>query len=150
MPGVDGDVFPIGTRLFFTQCRSREPVRYKHIRKTSSVDRCSDSVLSVYPVHLDTHNLSAMMWITFAMFMEVTVLKTIQITLPEDLLQRVDRAVRDLATTRSAFTRQAFEDALRHLRLQDMEKRDTEGYAQQSQTVDEVTVWETTQDWGDM
>lgn len=76
-------------------------------------------------------------------------LRTIQITLPDELLQRVDQAVRELATTRSAFSRQVFEDALWHLRVQEMEKRDAEGYADQPQTLEEVTEWESVQDWGD-
>ena len=50
------------------------------------------------------------------MDVEVHVLKTIQITLPQELLARLDRTVAEMDTNRSAFARQAFEDALFRLR----------------------------------
>ncbi len=76
-------------------------------------------------------------------------LKTIQVTLPEDLLRRVDAMVNELATTRSAFTRAAFENALRRQHIMQMEKQDAEGYAYQPSNPDEVTPWEALQDWGE-
>ena len=76
-------------------------------------------------------------------------LKTIQITLPQELLTRIDQTVTELDTNRSAFARQAFEDALFHLRIEQMERQDAEGYARQPQDLEEIALWESIQDWGD-
>ena len=76
-------------------------------------------------------------------------LKTIQITLPQELLAKIDRTVTELDTNRSAFARQAFEDALFHLRIEQMERQDAEGYARQPQDLEEIALWESIQDWGD-
>jgi len=76
-------------------------------------------------------------------------LKTIQITLPPDLLDRVDETVAARQTNRSAFARQAFEDALFRLRVEQMEREDAEGYARQPQDPDEIAIWESAQDWGE-
>ena len=42
-------------------------------------------------------------------------MKTVQMTIDEDLIAQVDRAARRLKTTRSGFTRQALRDALKRL-----------------------------------
>jgi metal-responsive CopG/Arc/MetJ family transcriptional regulator len=76
-------------------------------------------------------------------------LKTIQITLPQELLVKIDQTVTELDTNRSAFARQAFEDALFHLRIEQMERQDAEGYARQPQDLEEIALWESIQDWGD-
>ena len=76
-------------------------------------------------------------------------LKTIQITLPQELLAKIDQTVAELGTNRSAFARQAFEDALFHLRIEQMERQDAEGYARQPQDLEEIALWESIQDWGD-
>jgi metal-responsive CopG/Arc/MetJ family transcriptional regulator len=76
-------------------------------------------------------------------------LKTIQITLPEPLLVKIDQTATDLKTSRSGFARQAFEEALFRLQLMKMERQDAEAYAQQPQDIEEVTVWKSVQDWGD-
>lgn len=76
-------------------------------------------------------------------------LKTIQITLPPELLAKIDQTVTEQQINRSAFARRAFEDALFHLRVEQMERQDSEGYARQPQDPDEVALWESIQDWGD-
>jgi metal-responsive CopG/Arc/MetJ family transcriptional regulator len=76
-------------------------------------------------------------------------LKTIQITLPQELLAKIDQAVTELDTNRSAFARQAFEDALLRLRIEQMERQDAESYARQPQDLEEIALWESIQDWGD-
>ena len=76
-------------------------------------------------------------------------LKTIQITLPQDLLVRIDQTVTELDTNRSAFARRAFEDALFRLRIEQMERQHAEGYACQPEDPDEIALWESIQDWGD-
>jgi Arc/MetJ-type ribon-helix-helix transcriptional regulator len=76
------------------------------------------------------------------MDIEVHMLKTIQITLPESLLAGVDQMVRELHINRSSFARQAFEDALFRLRIEQMEREDAEGYARQPQDLEEIGGWE--------
>lgn len=76
-------------------------------------------------------------------------LKTVQITLPEPLLAKIDQAATELETSRSGFARQAFEEALFRLRLAQMERQDAAAYALQPQNLEEVTAWAGVQDWGD-
>lgn len=76
-------------------------------------------------------------------------LKTVQITLPESLLLKIDQAAADLKTSRSGFARQAFEEALFRLQLLQMERQDAEAYARQPEDLEEVTVWRNIQDWGE-
>ena len=76
-------------------------------------------------------------------------IKTIQITLPQELLARIDQTVAELDTNRSALARDAFEEFLFQLRVREMERQDAEGYAQIPPDPDEVGVWEAFQDWGD-
>ena len=75
-------------------------------------------------------------------------LKTIQITLSPELLSEIDQTVTELDTNRSAFARQAFEEALFRLRIEQMERQDAEGYARQPQDADETVLLEKIQDWG--
>jgi metal-responsive CopG/Arc/MetJ family transcriptional regulator len=73
--------------------------------------------------------------------------KTVQMTLDKDLVDQVDRAVKKMGTTRSAFTRQALRDALRDLRLKELEKRHREGYKRKPVKRGEFSVWEAEQVW---
>jgi metal-responsive CopG/Arc/MetJ family transcriptional regulator len=74
-------------------------------------------------------------------------MKTVQMTLDKDLVDQVDRAVKKMGTTRSAFTRQALRDALRDLRLKELEKRHREGYKRKPVKRGEFSVWEAEQVW---
>ncbi|MGB5892012.1 MAG: ribbon-helix-helix protein, CopG family, partial [Thermoanaerobaculia bacterium] len=56
-------------------------------------------------------------------------MRTVQITIDEELVKQVDRAVEKLETTRSAFTRMALKDALEDLRVAELERRHREGYS---------------------
>jgi metal-responsive CopG/Arc/MetJ family transcriptional regulator len=76
-------------------------------------------------------------------------MKTVQMTLDDDLVEAVDRAVRELKTTRSAFTRAALRDALKKLRIRQLEERHRKGYSLCPVKADEFSVWETEQDWGE-
>jgi len=55
-------------------------------------------------------------------------MKTIQITLDEDLLNRVDEFIRELNTTRSAFIRESLRHHLERMRIKKLEQRHREGY----------------------
>ena len=56
-------------------------------------------------------------------------MRTVQMTLDEDLVTAVDRAVKRLGTTRSAFTRDALRVSLHEVRARDLEKRQRDWYA---------------------
>jgi len=79
-------------------------------------------------------------------------LKTIQITVPEQLLVRIDEFVANAKMTRSGFIRRAVEEELRRARIAEMERLDREAYERQPVTekeLEELALWESAQDWGD-
>ena len=76
-------------------------------------------------------------------------MRTIQMTLDDDLVKAVDRVSKQLHTNRSAFTRKALREALARNSLEQMERKHRQGYEQQPVTADEFSVWETEQTWGD-
>ena len=76
-------------------------------------------------------------------------MKTVQMTLDDELVEAVDEVVRKLGTSRSAFTRQALERALLQVRTEEQERRHREGYARHPVAEQEFSVWEQEQDWGD-
>ena len=67
-------------------------------------------------------------------------MRTVQMTLDEDLVSAVDKAAKQLRTTRSAFTREALRDALRRVRVIELEKRHRAGYARRPVTRGEFSV----------
>ena len=76
-------------------------------------------------------------------------MKTVQMTLDEDLVEAVDRVSRELNTTRSAFTRKALREALALHHTAQLERKHRQGYEQRPVTADEFSVWEQEQAWGD-
>lgn len=75
-------------------------------------------------------------------------MKTIQMTLDEDLVKTVDSVVKTLHTTRSAFTRDALRQAVNSLHLKKLEERHRLGYMKKPATRGEFDVWGTEQKWG--
>ncbi|MFZ1829069.1 MAG: ribbon-helix-helix protein, CopG family, partial [Candidatus Competibacteraceae bacterium] len=63
-----------------------------------------------------------------------TLMRTVQITLEEDLVQAVDRAADRLDQSRSAFTRAALRAALARLAVQAREQQHRAGYLRQPVT----------------
>ena len=76
-------------------------------------------------------------------------MRTIQMTLDDDLVKAVDRVSKQLQTSRSAFTRMALREALARYNLEQLERKHRQGYQQHPVAVDEFSVWETEQAWGD-
>jgi len=74
-------------------------------------------------------------------------MKTVQMTLDETLIAEVDRTVRKLRTTRSAFARQALRAALKLLAEREKERRHIEGYRRKPIRRGEFSVWEREQVW---
>jgi len=75
--------------------------------------------------------------------------KTVQMTLDEQLVADVDRAVRKLRTTRSAFARKALRAALNRLAELERERRHQEGYRREPVRAGEFSAWEREQVWPD-
>ena len=76
-------------------------------------------------------------------------MKTVQMTLDDDLVSAVDRTARRLGTTRSAFTRAALRAALDRMRTRELERKHREGYARKPVRKREFSVWEREQVWAD-
>ena len=75
-------------------------------------------------------------------------MRTIQMTLDNDLVQAVDHVSKLLNTNRSAFTRKALREALSNYNLGQLEREHREGYERNPVVADEFSVWETEQAWG--
>ena len=76
-------------------------------------------------------------------------MKTIQMTLDDDLVKAVDRVSKQLRTNRSAFTRKALREALYRYNLAQLERKHRQGYERHPVVGDEFSAWETEQAWGD-
>ena len=74
-------------------------------------------------------------------------MKTVQMTLDEDLVEAVDRASRKLGTSRSAFTRDALRQSLNRLRARGLEQRHRAGYSRLPVRRGEFGPWEEEQAW---
>jgi metal-responsive CopG/Arc/MetJ family transcriptional regulator len=75
--------------------------------------------------------------------------KTVQMTLDETLVLRVDRAARKLGTSRSAFTREALREALTRLTTLERERRHRKGYEARPVRRGEFDAWAKAQVWPD-
>lgn len=76
-------------------------------------------------------------------------MRTVQMTLDDELVSAVDTIVKKLKTTRSAFARKALRDAVRHANITMLEKKHKEGYRYKPVSTTEFSVWESEQEWGD-
>lgn len=76
-------------------------------------------------------------------------MRTVQMTLDEELIELVDKVVKELKTTRSSFTRKALRDAIDRLNIERLEDKHRRGYMIYPVSKYEFSVWENEQDWGD-
>jgi metal-responsive CopG/Arc/MetJ family transcriptional regulator len=76
-------------------------------------------------------------------------MRTVQLTLDEELVDAVDRMVKRLGTTRSGFTREALRAALVRSKERAMERKHREGYLRKQPKRGEFKVWEKEQVWGE-
>jgi metal-responsive CopG/Arc/MetJ family transcriptional regulator len=76
-------------------------------------------------------------------------MRTVQMTLDERLVERVDRAARKLGKTRSGFTRDALRDALARLATLQKERQHRRGYAATPVLPGEFDEWSKEQVWPD-
>jgi len=76
-------------------------------------------------------------------------MRTVQMTLNDDLVKAVDRVSKQLHTSRSAFTRNALRKALAQYSIEQLERKHRQGYERHPVSTDEFSVWEMEQAWGD-
>jgi len=76
-------------------------------------------------------------------------MRTVQLTLDEELVEAVDKTAKKLGTTRSGFTREALRAALVQSRERELERKHREGYLRKPPKRGEFTVWEKEQAWGE-
>ena len=76
-------------------------------------------------------------------------MKTIQMTMDSDLIDRVDARVKRLGITRSAFTRAALREALRSLDQKELEEQHVAGYRRTPSQPAEFEIPEDDHAWGD-
>lgn len=76
-------------------------------------------------------------------------MRTVQMTLDDELVEAVDRVVKKLHTTRSAFARKALKDALRQVNTDLLEDKHKRGYERHPVGKTEFRIWESEQEWGD-
>ncbi len=74
-------------------------------------------------------------------------MKTVQMTLDENLIASVDKVAKRLGTSRSAFTRQALKTALKEVRMNELERKHREGYRRKPVKRGEFEDWEAEQIW---
>ncbi len=74
-------------------------------------------------------------------------MKTIQMTIDEELLRDVDKVTKKLQTSRSEFIRRAMNKLLNELKAKNLEKLHREGYRKYPVYKDEFDVWENEQNW---
>jgi predicted transcriptional regulator len=74
-------------------------------------------------------------------------MKTVQMTLDEDLVMTVDKVAKRLGTTRSAFTRRALRAAIEKARVDELERKHREGYRRKPVERGEFGNWEAEQVW---
>ena len=74
-------------------------------------------------------------------------MRTVQMTLDEDLVATVDRVIKRLGTTRSAFTRKALKMALKEVQMSELERKHREGYRRKPVQRGEFDIWEAEQVW---
>jgi metal-responsive CopG/Arc/MetJ family transcriptional regulator len=63
-------------------------------------------------------------------------------TLDDELVQSVDKVVKELKTTRSAFTRNALRDAINSLNIRLLEEKHRRGYELHPVNSSEFSAWE--------
>ena len=76
-------------------------------------------------------------------------MKTVQMTLDEDLVIAVDKVIKKIHTTRSAFTRNALREAIKKFNVSRLERQHHRGYEINPVAKSEFSVWEDEQEWGD-
>lgn len=77
----------------------------------------------------------------------INIMKTIQMTIDEPLLNAIDAASQAQHTTRSAFIRKAVTLSLQRMRIEQKEAQHAAGYARHPVEAGEFDIWAQEQEW---
>ena len=75
-------------------------------------------------------------------------MRTIQMTLDDNLVNAVDKLAQEMHTTRSGLTRLALRNLLSREQAKRLEEKHRLGYERHPVEGEEFTVWEDEQSWG--
>ncbi len=75
-------------------------------------------------------------------------MRTVQMTLDEDLVADIDQAAKELATSRSALARDALRAFLAQLQAKKLAEKHRQGYKKHPTTQEIFTEWQEEQVWG--
>ncbi len=76
-------------------------------------------------------------------------MKTIRLTIDDDLLAQVNQAIKQQKTTVSALIKESLVHYLNRMKVKEMERQHREGYLKHPVEKDEFGIWESEQVWGD-
>ena len=76
-------------------------------------------------------------------------MRTIQMTLDDELVVLVDALAKKFHTSRSAFARDALWDAVKKNQQIELETKHRKGYEKNPVEKNEFNIWEPEQEWGD-
>jgi len=76
-------------------------------------------------------------------------MRTVQLTLDEELVEAVDKIAAELGTSRSGFTRDALHSALERSRERAQEQKHREGYRRKPVKRGELNLGAEAQAWGE-
>lgn len=76
-------------------------------------------------------------------------MKTIQMTIDEQLLEQVDTIIQELGVSRSSFMREALQQALRQIEIRNLEQQHIAGYQKHPVNSGEFDIWQEEQIWED-
>ena len=74
-------------------------------------------------------------------------MRTVQMTLDDDLVEQVDILAKKNNISRSAFTREALSRAIYYYKQQELEKKQQQGYLKHPISTGEFDSWESEQVW---
>ena len=76
-------------------------------------------------------------------------MRTVQMTMEDELIKTVDKIAKSLNTTRSAFTREALREAVHRHCIKELEEQHRQGYLRKPVTDDEFNINDADRVWGD-
>ena len=76
-----------------------------------------------------------------------SMIRTVQMTMDEALLEQVDSTSDRLGLSRSAFIREALQQAIERIHIAELERKHAAGYARKPVEPGEFDVWEAEQAW---
>jgi len=77
-------------------------------------------------------------------------MRTIQLTLDDELAETLDQIVKMLKTTRATFIREVLKAAIAQEHISMLESKHIKGYGLKPVSKAEFRIWETEQEWGEV